>query len=158
MVRIEIYLGVIAMSRPKEFDQTSIDKARKYLDMCIDQYEKRGMFEKLKVKVPTIEGLARYLKIHRDTVYQWEKENEEFSDILEELRSEQADRLLNMGLSGDYNSTIAKVLLTKHGYSDKQEIDQKTTVKDERINTKNLTDEQLRQLAEIQRASGISEA
>lgn len=123
------------MARPREYSEEIITKAKAYIDSCEDEVIDRisGHSEsfikyeqKLKVNLPTIEGLARYLKIHRDTVYQWEKDHEEFSDILEELRSKQAERLLNNGLSGDYNSTIAKVLLTKHGYNDKQEIDQKT--------------------------------
>ena len=31
--------------------------------------------------------------------------------------------LINGGLMGDFNASIAKVMMTKHGYSDKQEID-----------------------------------
>ena len=31
--------------------------------------------------------------------------------------------LINKGLTGDFNSTITKLILTKHGYSDKQDID-----------------------------------
>jgi hypothetical protein len=123
------------MARPTEYSQEIIIKSTAYIDSCEDELIDRisGQSEsftkyeqKLKVKIPTIEGLARYLKIHRDTVYEWEKQHPEFSDILEDLRAKQADRLLNNGLSGDYNPTIAKVLLTKHGYTDKQEIDQKT--------------------------------
>ncbi len=63
-----------------------------------------------------------YLHVNRDTLYEWEKANKEFSDIMGELRAIQADRLVNKGLSGDYNPTIAKVLLTKHGYRDSQEV------------------------------------
>jgi hypothetical protein len=44
------------------------------------------------------------------------------------LRAKQADRLLNNGLAGTYNSTIAKVLLTKHGY--REGIDATTNDKD----------------------------
>ena len=77
---------------------------------------------KLNVKLPSIEGLARYLGVSRDTLYEWAKEHEEFSDILEIVRAEQADRLINNGLAGDYNPTIAKLLLHKHGYSDKTEL------------------------------------
>lgn len=43
-------------------------------------------------------------------------------------------------------------------WRDKQEIDQKTTLKDERIDTSSLTDDELRILAEIQRKSRVSEA
>lgn len=123
------------MARPTDYSFEIIVQSKAYIDSCEDELVERisgqsdsftKYEQKLKVKLPTIEGLARYLKIHRDTVYQWEKEHDEFSDILEELRSKQAERLLNNGLSGDYNPTIAKVLLTKHGYTDKQEIDQKT--------------------------------
>ena len=42
--------------------------------------------------------------------------------------SKQADRLLNNGLSGNYNPTIAKVMLTKHGY--REGIDNTTNDKD----------------------------
>ena len=72
--------------------------------------------------LPSIEGLARYLEVSRDTLYEWEKQYPEFSDILEAVRAEQADRLINNGLSGDYNPTITKLMLSKHGYSDKTDI------------------------------------
>jgi hypothetical protein len=111
---------------------------------------------KLVVKLPTIEGLASYLEVSRSTVYLWQKEHKEFSDIIETLLQKQAQVLINKGLSGDYNSTIAKVLLTKHGYSDKQEIEQKTTLNDERIDESKLTDEELRVLVEIQRKGRAS--
>lgn len=68
------------------------------------------------VKVPTIEGLALHLKVRTQTLYEWEKTYPEFSDIMGTVRQKQADRLISGGLSGKYNPTIAKVLLTKHGY------------------------------------------
>lgn len=85
-----------------------------------------GKGENLKVNLPTIEGLALFLGISRSTLYLWQKEHSQFSDIIETLQQKQASVLINNGLSGNYNPTIAKVLLTKHGYTDKQEIDQKT--------------------------------
>lgn len=123
------------MARPTDFNDQVLIDAKAYIDSCED--EQRSVVtgesenytkyeEKLRVKLPTIEGLARHLQIHRTTVYAWQKEHVEFSYIIEELLQKQAERLLSNGLSGDYNSTIAKVLLTKHGYTDKQEIDQKT--------------------------------
>jgi hypothetical protein len=105
-------------------------KANKYIDSCQDeQYQltkldgnnSTSYENKLKVKLPTIEGLAVYLEVRRSTIYDWKEKYEEFSDIIERLQSIQAEKLLNNGLSGDYNSTIAKVLLTKHGYIEKQE-------------------------------------
>lgn len=123
------------LGRPTDFNEQILIDAKAYIDSCED--EQRSVVtgesenytkyeEKLKVKLPTIEGLARHLKISRSTLYLWQKEHASFSDIIEELQQKQAERLLSNGLSGDYNSTIAKVLLTKHGYTDKQEIDQKT--------------------------------
>ena len=115
-----------AGGRPTDYDIVeTIRKAEEYLASCVDEEyqliktegDKSTTWEnKLRVKLPTIEGLANYLDTSRDTLYEWEKEKPEFSDILRKLRQEQADRLMNRGISGDYNSTIAKVLLTKHGY------------------------------------------
>ncbi len=123
--------------RPTEYNEEMLKKAQEYIEMCNDdEIEKtkigRGGGEvveyKIKVKMPTKGGLARFLGVHRDTLYQWSKEYEQFSDIMEQLGAEQEDRLINNGLSGDYNPTIAKVLLTKHGY--REGIDATTNNKD----------------------------
>lgn len=117
--------------RPKEYTDEVIKKTRDYIDQCVDEEEEfhktrgeksDGYDRLIRVKLPTIEGLAVHLKVNRDTIYDWETKYPEFSDILGELRAIQADRLLNNGLSGDYNPVIAKVLLTKHGYRDSQEV------------------------------------
>ena len=118
------------MGRPTDYSEDILTKAREYLSARRDEVEeyhktrgeKSDTYDRLvRVKLPTIEGLAVYLQVHRDTLYEWEKQHPAFSDILAELRSEQADRLINSGLSGDYNPTIAKVLLTKHGYREGHE-------------------------------------
>lgn len=113
------------MARPTLLTPKLIKKAKEYLAMCQDEEVTRGTGDRpvygIKVSVPTKGGLAKYLKVSRDSLYEWAKESEEFSDIMEELGAEQEDRLINKGLSGEYNPTIAKVLLTKHGYRDQQE-------------------------------------
>jgi len=119
--------------RPTSYSEAILTKTREYLNSCQDeevaQEKKEGwVTHKIKAKLPTIEGLALFLRVNRDTLYQWAKVHEDFSDIMDELRQEQADRLINSGLSGDYNPTIAKVLLTKHGY--REGIDQTTNDKD----------------------------
>lgn len=125
-----------AGGRPTSYNEDILIQSKTYIDSCEDeeiqvisgQSESFTKYEtKLKVNIPTIEGLARYLKISRSTLYLWIKDHDMFSDIIDELQYKQAERLLSNGLSGNYNSTIAKVLLTKHGYTDKQEIDQKTS-------------------------------
>lgn len=108
--------------RPTDYGPHIIKLAQEYLALCEDKEVELGPEDrpiyKIKVKIPTIDGLAVYLKVSRETIYAWEREpgKQEFSDVLAQLRAEQADRLMNNGLSGDYNPTIAKVLLTKHGY------------------------------------------
>lgn len=110
------------MARPTIYSDEIITKTQEYIDLCEDTEGK--------VRLPTIEGLAFHLKIHKDTIHTWRKEEDkqEFSDLIEELLSKQGDRLVNKGLSGDYNPTIAKVLLTKHGY--REGIDATTNDKD----------------------------
>lgn len=90
-----------------------ITKARLY----IDEFREGGFV------LPTVEGLAYYLGIARSSLYKYEGEDYEFSDIVETVRQLQAIMLINGGLMGDFNASIAKVMMTKHGYSDKQEID-----------------------------------
>ena len=120
--------------RPTDLTQEVIDKANEYLLLCEDKEIERDEWQRttysLKVKLPSVEWLARYIKVARSTIYEWKKLEtplwKEFSDIIEDLLAEQAEKLLNNWLSGDYNSTIAKVILTKHWYTDKSEVDQKT--------------------------------
>lgn len=118
--------------RPTEYSEEIVEKVKLYLESCVDEViqEVSGESEKftkynnkLKVKLPTIEGLAVYIGIHKDTIYEWEKIHEQFSDVIALLRSKQAEALINNGLSGDYNPTIAKVLLSKHGYKEEIKTD-----------------------------------
>lgn len=72
--------------------------------------------------IPSVAGLACYTGKRRSTIYDYASKSEEFSDILEGILSLQENRLLNGSLSNTMNSTIAKLILTKHGYTDKQEL------------------------------------
>lgn len=131
--------------RPTKYDGEYIKKAQKYLKSCKDWIEivldKNMTIEKEtnwnptykeiktsevwlpKVSLPSVEWLARYLWIARSTIYLWAESYPEFSDILEEILEEQALRLINNWLAGRYNPNITKLLLIKHWYVDKQEID-----------------------------------
>lgn len=122
--------------RPTIYNEGIVTKAQEYLDSCEDETvqvvtgesEKFTSYkEKVIVKIPSIEGLAHFLKIHKDTIYEWEQIHAEFSDVINALRVKQAERLINCGLSGSYNAYIAKALLSKHGYHDKSEIEQHVT-------------------------------
>lgn len=113
--------------RPTKYDETILEKAREYLDACIDEIEefhktrgeKSDSYERIiHVRLPKIEGLARHLKVHKSTIFEWEATYPEFSDFLEELRNAQAEALIDAGLAGAYSPVIAKLLLHKHGYQD----------------------------------------
>lgn len=139
------------MARPTDYSEEILTKAQEYIDSCEDEEEQQlsGLSakgtelykNKLRVKLPTIEGLSIALGVSRETVYAWEKEGNAvdettgqrgeksaFSDIIGILRAKQGEALINKGLSGDYNPTIAKVLLTKHGY--REGVDHTTNDKD----------------------------
>lgn len=138
------------MGRPTDYNDQIISDSFAYIQMCSDV--KKG--DKVEVNLPTIEGLALYLEISRSTLYLWQKEHSEFSDIIETLQQKQAQQLVNNGLQGTYNPTIAKVLLTKHGYTDKQEV--KTTVEDKRRDLSKLSDDDLETLERIYSKIGES--
>ena len=101
--------------RPTEYSQEVLDKTYDYLN--------RAWIE-AKDEIQTIAGLALFLKISRDTIYDWssQEDKKEFSDIVKNILSEQEKTLVNKGLNGKFNASITKLMLTKHGYSDKQEL------------------------------------
>lgn len=112
--------------RPLTYSPEIIKKAEEYLSLCVDgsQVIGDGVNNKVypKVQLPNIGGLALYLGVNKDTVNDWRKKYPEFSAIVDRLLIEQEQRLLNGGLSGTYNASISKLILTKHGYNDSQQI------------------------------------
>ena len=122
------------IGRPSELAECLV-KAKEYL---------LGGFKDVEEVVPSIAGLACYLGKARSRVYEYGKLNEEFKDTLEAIQSLQESLLVNKGLTGDFNATITKLMLSNHGYSEKQEIDHQSS--DGSMSpkqTKDLTDEEL---------------
>lgn len=98
---------------------------------------------KFKVKLPTIYGFALYVGVSEKTVGNWGKVHKKFRRALDKIKNEQKQRLVNMGLSGDYNSTIAKFILSSnHGMKERKDL----TSDDEPINSFN--DEQIDRIAD----------
>jgi hypothetical protein len=64
------------------------------------------------VKLSKLEGFAKFLGVTRKTLNNWAKDHPEFLLALERIKEEQKERLIDSGLSGDYNSTIAKLVLS----------------------------------------------
>ena len=59
----------------------------------------------------------------------WDKDEEkvEFRAVLDKIKQVQHVIALNGGMTGVYSAPIVKLLLTKHGYSDKSEQDIKSS-------------------------------
>jgi hypothetical protein len=98
--------------RPSKYCPAILEKARAYVD---------GGYVQCGDVMPQMAGLAIELDITRETVYAWagDPEKEEFSYIVAKCLRAQERRLLNGSLTGDLNPTIAKLVLTKHGYSER---------------------------------------
>ncbi len=105
------------VGRPSKYGPDTLEKARNYLIN----------WKSLGDKIPSNAGLACELGVCRDTVNQWCKEEDkvDFSDIVKEIQVKQERELVNNGLDSTFNSNITKLVLNKHGYHEKQEIDQK---------------------------------
>ena len=125
--------------RPTKYSQEILDKSLDYLE----NYEKYGD------AVPQIAGLSVHLKIARETLYEWSKQDDktEFSDIFKQILEAQHKALVSGGLLGDFNPVITKLMLSKHGYSER-------TTQDLNINNySDLSDDELsRKLAELNQA------
>ena len=104
--------------RPTSYKEEYNDLVDVYLKECIDSY-KNG---KRDVKLPTVGGFALMVGVNKQTLYNWGEEHPEFLDSLNKIVEEQQNRLINQGLAGNYNSTIAKLILSSnHGMSEKTE-------------------------------------
>lgn len=110
--------------RPTKLTEDIVKEAREYLD---ETAKFGGMM------LPTIEGLALRLKTHRETITNWESKGaldeaedieQEFFDIVKELRTSQAEKLVQYGLTNKYNAMIAKLILSKHGYVEEKKVEQ----------------------------------
>ena len=115
------YPGIEA--KVKEYLKERQDKEELKVKQIIEGGKEQTVYESdLIVDLPTVAGLASYIGVNKTTLYEWAKSYESFSNALGSILQEQERRLLNNGLSGKYNSTIAKLILSSnHGYAEKTE-------------------------------------
>ena len=101
-----------AGGRPTTYTKEVLELARDYVENCPN-------------KVPLVVGLCKHISRSKATVYNWAKDEDkaEFLDILKEIEENQHVLLIENGLDNTFNSAITKMMLTKHGYSDKVEQD-----------------------------------
>ena len=109
--------------RPTLYTDETLAKTEEYL----------ANFHKQDDLIPSVAGLACFLGVGKSTVKDWKRDKPEFSAMLERMMMVQEKFLLRGGLSGDMNATIAKLVLAKHDYSDKQELKADHTSKGESI-------------------------
>jgi hypothetical protein len=104
------------IGRPSKYTPELLEKAKGYI----------AKYESLDHAFPSDIGLADYLDIGTTTLYDWEKDEDkkEFADILGEIDRKQQLVAWNRGLRGDYNANLVKLLLGKHGFSEKRENEQ----------------------------------
>lgn len=100
--------------RPSKYNEETQAKAEEYL--LTGYLDNEGV-------IPSVAGLACYLGVSRSTIQDWRKEHPEFNETIEAIDVKQEHIALNGGLSGKYNSTITKLVLANHGYSDSQKVD-----------------------------------
>ena len=102
--------------RPSKYTPELIERAIAYVD---------GGWADGETLIPSVAGLAVHLDVRRETLHVWalDPEKEQFSNILGKLFENQENILLQNGLANKFNSTITKLVLSKHGYSDKIEQD-----------------------------------
>lgn len=105
------------MGRPTLYDPEMCNKVDEYIDKCIgkDVEEKR---------LPTKAGFALYLDVSKRVIADWSEKYPDFLQSLSKLMTTQEDALMNNGLNGTYNSTIAKLILSSnHGMCERKHIE-----------------------------------
>ena len=101
-----------AGGRPTKYKPEIFVKIKEYLSMC----------GRNQTSLPSIEGLANYLDITRETIYQWDKKYPEFSDTIKKILSKQKQQLMDDGMYGgkEVNAAMAIFLLkVNHGMQEK---------------------------------------
>lgn len=127
------------MGRPTKLTKEIIEKAKGYIDTChaTPIETDKGSLSYVDVQLPKVASLAIYLGINKDTVYDWCKVDEEddeelknlrqlFSDIVKDINTKQEEMLIDKGLGGLFQPKTTGMLLSKHGYAEKQEVDHST--------------------------------
>ena len=102
--------------RPSILTEELLQKAREYVEKV------RQDEEKVPEVIPSITGLAFHLKVNRSDIYYFAMKNEEFYNIVETILQAQERRVLNLALMNKINPRIAFLVLARHGYTLKQEI------------------------------------
>jgi hypothetical protein len=99
------------MARPTKYTPELLDKANTYL----------STYTRL---IPSHQDLCLRLDISESTLYDWAQKHDEFSDILAKVKLTQFAVAMDGGLGGELNANLVKLLMGKHGLSEKSTVDQ----------------------------------
>jgi hypothetical protein len=103
------------VGRPSTYTKVMPQKAIDYAN---------GGYTKQKRAIPTIEGFALSIGSPTKTLYRWAENHDEFRHALDVIKDTQREILLTSGLVGDFNPTIAKLVLSaNHGMNERTEHD-----------------------------------
>ena len=101
--------------RPTKYDPSFIEEVDKYL----------ATTGKENMHLPKIESFALWLGVNKTTLYEWKKDNPEFSNALDRILLLQGEQLVDDGIYGgkEINATIVKLLLqNNHGYKERSDV------------------------------------
>jgi len=114
-----------------KYDEKYIEEVDVYLASCRDRNikllkmrnDEKGYVTydtRLKVSLPTVGGFAKHIGVTRKTLYNWAENYKKFQIALDKVVDEQRQRLIDRGLAGTYNPTIAKLILSSnHGMKER---------------------------------------
>lgn len=107
--------------RPIEYKPEYATQVDAYLATCGPQYD--ADTKQTSFNLPKIEGYALFLGVNKSSLYEWEEKYDDFSDALQKIRAEQHNTLVDRGITGEFNSTITKLMLShNHGYTEKTDL------------------------------------
>lgn len=130
------YVTKLKFGRPTKYSPSVVKITRKYLNSCIENDE-----------CPFAEELAMKLGVNDSTLWNWSKKFEEFSEIYGMLFTLQKLVLKRKGLSGEYVSKAACLLLSAdHNVSEKRKMELNAKVVEEK--QLNLTPDQRKYYSE----------
>tara|TARA_R110000822_G_scaffold146480_2_gene285561 strand:+ start:42 stop:512 length:471 start_codon:yes stop_codon:yes gene_type:complete len=132
------------MARPTKYNEQTLVRAEEYLLEFEQEKSDRSTFLLRLAETPSKVGLALYLNIALSTLDKWAVESardealsnddaelssgkEGFSGIVCDVMSIQHEFLTANGLNGAYNPAVTKLLLSKHGYSEKHVVDNQSS-------------------------------
>jgi hypothetical protein len=95
--------------RPTKYTPDMPDQLKAYMQNCPDE-------------LPSKAGFANFVGVHVNTMDNWGRKYSEFLWALERLKTLQCSILIDKGLTGKYNPTIAKLILcSNHGYGKRRD-------------------------------------